>query len=153
MDATARRSARSFLAAPHTSRRAPDPPRIARAADVASTRGDTAALPPRPRAEWREKCMRGFGNPMTACSYFLVDEYPAFMRFFYAVWVGLSTIMVIVMARCTQLPLPRAAPLTALVPRDTRRHTRRHPIRDARAGGELLLVCARDVLDRQAGQS
>ena len=39
----------------------------------------------RPHAEWREGCMRTFGVPISACSYFQFEEFPALMGAFYII--------------------------------------------------------------------
>ena len=43
-----------------------------------------------PPDEWRDKCLRSYGFPMTACSYFQTREYPTFMSAFWVIYfIGL----------------------------------------------------------------
>ena len=39
------------------------------------------------RAEWREQCIDAAGTPLSACSYFLSEEFPQFMKFFYVTYL------------------------------------------------------------------
>ena len=34
-------------------------------------------------ADWEETCIRNYGHPLTACSYFVGKEYPKYMTVFY----------------------------------------------------------------------
>jgi len=37
-----------------------------------------------PPPEWRDFCIESSGSPISACSYFMAEEYPGFMAFFHA---------------------------------------------------------------------
>ena len=40
-----------------------------------------------PPPEYRDICIRTMGSPMVACSYFMYQENPSFMKFFYAMYI------------------------------------------------------------------
>ena len=43
--------------------------------------------------EWRDYCIQSSGMPISACSYFQYQEYPAFMTFFYVAMYSLEVLM------------------------------------------------------------
>ena len=45
---------------------------------------------------WRDECIKSMGLPISACSYFQYEEYPAFMSFFYIVHFVTTIIMFVV---------------------------------------------------------
>lgn len=47
-------------------------------------------------AEWRDYCIETSGVPLSACSYFMYEEYPTFMSFFYIMMLILFLIEVVI---------------------------------------------------------